>query len=142
VEDARKVAASVGTSEGTNGSGDGKKGIDMDGLVEIWGWAGDAVHEEAAKRNWESEFTLEEKEGGVENVRTGLRRKLEDPESGDEEDDVEDDVKPVEAAQDGTSYAGPRMPIEDVLRFVSRGTLPAQPVVANMSGGLGMAGRR
>lgn len=58
-------------------------------LKELWQWAGPSINAEARAREWDSEFTLEEKESGTSNVVTGLKRSLE--ESSDEEDEDEDE---------------------------------------------------
>ena len=60
-------------------------------VQDLWSWAGMAANEEARKHTWGGNYTLEEKEMGVEKVVTGLRRKLRaDPDdSADEDDDGE-----------------------------------------------------
>lgn len=62
--------------------------------MELWNWAGRAANELARKHEWGGDFTLAEREAGVENVVTGLKRKLidSDSEDGSLESD-EDDVK-------------------------------------------------
>lgn len=62
--------------------------------MELWNWAGRAANELARQHEWGGDFTLAEREAGVENVVTGLRRKLveTDSEDGSSESD-ENDVK-------------------------------------------------
>ncbi|KAH1487204.1 mediator of RNA polymerase II transcription subunit 8, partial [Aspergillus fumigatus] len=47
-------------------------------LAELWDWAPVEANQEARRRNWGGNFTLEEREMGIQNVVTGLRRQLED----------------------------------------------------------------
>ncbi|KZF26196.1 hypothetical protein L228DRAFT_242628 [Xylona heveae TC161] len=60
-------------------------------LDSLWDWARVAANEEARARDWDADYTREEQESGIQNVITGLRRKLRDPdeESSDEEDNEE-----------------------------------------------------
>ncbi|KAI9682090.1 MAG: mediator of RNA polymerase II transcription subunit 8 [Caeruleum heppii] len=58
-------------------------------LTELWEWAGPSANELARKRLWDDdEYTLEEREAGIEHVVTGLKRSLED---SDEEEDSDED---------------------------------------------------
>lgn len=64
--------------------------------MELWNWAGRAANELARQHEWGGDFTLAEREAGVENVVTGLRRKLVETDSedgGSSEGDDENDVK-------------------------------------------------
>lgn len=72
--------------------GDGEKRFEAQ--MELWNWAGRAANELARQHEWGGDFTLAEREAGVENVFTGLRRKLveSDSEDGSSESD-ENDVK-------------------------------------------------
>ncbi|KAI9774226.1 MAG: mediator of RNA polymerase II transcription subunit 8 [Geoglossum umbratile] len=111
----------------SNDDGGQKTKLTADELVELWEWAGRAANEEAKRRNWgdDEEFTLEEREGGIANVVTGLRRRLEfdedeegDVEMGDEERKKEPgDEKPV-------PNDIPPLRLEEILRFISTGALP------------------
>ena len=61
---------------------------------ELWAWARDWVGERVAIHVISTQgqyYTAEEKEMGIENVRTGLRRKFEDDEGSEEESDEEDE---------------------------------------------------
>ena len=69
------------------------QGIDAESrhteVQDLWSWAGMAANEQARKHTWGGNYTLEEKEMGVQNVVTGLRRKLrEDPDDSSEEDEA------------------------------------------------------
>lgn len=72
--------------------GDGGKRFEAQ--MELWNWAGRAANELARQHEWGGDFTLAEREAGVENVVTGLIRKLieTDSEDGSSESD-ENDVK-------------------------------------------------
>jgi mediator of RNA polymerase II transcription subunit 8 len=65
---------------------------------ELWTWARGFIGERVAKYAMEeagSNYTAEEREMGIENVRTGLRRKLEDEESEEEDDDEDEHMEDV-----------------------------------------------
>jgi len=86
--EARKIA-----TEQTSSSG-----LQQSDFQELWSWAGLAANEQARKHTWGGNYTLEEMDMGVENVVTGLRRKLKvDP---DESSDEEGDETAVEAESD------------------------------------------
>lgn len=72
----------------------GDEGKRFEAQMELWNWAGRAANELARQHEWGGDFTLAEREAGVENVVTGLRRKLieTDSEDGSSESD-ENDVK-------------------------------------------------
>lgn len=60
----------------------------------LWQWAPSAANKEARKQRWGADYTLEEKQRGIQNVVTGLRRELVEPaddegEEGEEEDEDE-----------------------------------------------------
>ncbi|KAI9776367.1 MAG: mediator of RNA polymerase II transcription subunit 8 [Peltula sp. TS41687] len=120
---------------------EGRKGLTEQGLVELWDWAGRAANEEARSREWADDFTLEERRMGVENVTTGLRRRL------DRDDDEESDEEAWEKETGGSSEmdvdqtsdsAGsevnpiqpnrPPLPMDDILRFLSIGVEPKNMV--------------
>jgi len=72
------------------------RGLSDDDRNALWHWAPGAANAEARKQKWGADYTLQEKEAGIENVVTGLRRELQLPpdedeaEDEDEEDDFED----------------------------------------------------
>ncbi|OJK03897.1 hypothetical protein ASPACDRAFT_39513 [Aspergillus aculeatus ATCC 16872] len=73
-----------GAAPGADGNG---KGLDdLGALAELWDWAPVEANQEARRRNWGGNFTLEEREQGVGNVVTGLRRVLDDDDSESEEE--------------------------------------------------------
>lgn len=85
-------------------------------IREVWEWAGMAANEEARRHDWdEAEFTLEEREGGVENVVTGLRGRMGERSESESEDGEEGGGK----GEEGDKVAPMRM--EDVLRFMAKG---------------------
>jgi mediator of RNA polymerase II transcription subunit 8 len=79
---------------------DGKRS----GVLDLWSWAGMAANELARGHEWGGDFTLEEREGGIENVVTGLKRKFvevdEDEDEDEEEDENEDDDDDDAAGKD------------------------------------------
>lgn len=62
---------------------------DRNEVLELWKWAGVAANELARGHEWGGEFTKEERELGVENVVTGLKRGLEEDYENDSEEDEE-----------------------------------------------------
>lgn len=113
-------------------------------MAELWAWAPVEANQEARRRNWGGNFTLEEKEAGIENVVTGLRRELEDEDESEEEEEEEEDQMDIVGARKKASggglefdiaarqpsqvaaAAGPMMPLDDVLRFMTTGLPPKQ----------------
>ncbi|KAI7140958.1 hypothetical protein KC352_g29486, partial [Hortaea werneckii] len=83
-------------------------------------------------------FTMAEQEDGIENVKTGLRRKLFEDDSDEEEDDdgeekgdmkMDEDRPPEKLApppEPGVDPSLPPMRLETVLRFITTGALPPQ----------------
>ena len=78
------------------------------------------------------DFTIAEREAGVEKVKTGLRRELEADEASDDGDDDDDKMdedsapSPIER-QEAVPEIDPALPplsLEAVLRFVSTGKMP------------------
>ena len=87
-------------------------------LMDLWEWAGMAANEQARKHEWGGEYTLEEVEGGVENVVTGLKRGMgEESESEDEEEEVGERV-------DEDGYVVKAWQVDDMLRFMAKGEEP------------------
>ncbi|MCJ1312628.1 mediator of RNA polymerase II transcription subunit 8 [Agyrium rufum] len=133
----RKTAteASIKKNEALAG---GRSGISDGELRDIWSWAGLAANEEARKHRWGSNFTTEERNMGIENVRTGLRRELEDDTSDDESDEEDEDEaedkdkmdvdektpKPPSLPKEKTESSIPPLQMRDVFRFMMLGALP------------------
>jgi mediator of RNA polymerase II transcription subunit 8 len=114
---------------------------------ELWTWANEWIGARVAKYAMEEagdNYTVEEREMGIENVNTGLRRKLED----DEDDDEDEDEEMEDAGVAVTSVRrmslgqvefgmgevkkdpnGKTRSVEDILRFSTSGVIP--------NGGLG-----
>nr|XP_001401681.2 mediator of RNA polymerase II transcription subunit 8 [Aspergillus niger CBS 513.88] len=126
-----------------------------DAIAELWDWAPVAANEEARKRNWGGNYTLEEREMGIENVVTGLSRVLEDDDEEDESDSEEgegeaDEMEVVGArrrsgagaglefdiaaantgsganAGAGAKVVAPVVPLDEILRFMTTGAVPGQ----------------
>ncbi|RMY92108.1 hypothetical protein D0861_02692 [Hortaea werneckii] len=122
-------------------TGDASKS-NMDDLRDLWDYAGPAengiVREMLENDAFGSLFTVAEQEDGIENVKTGLRRKLfeddsdEDEEEDGEEKDVEkmdEDRQPDKLApppEPGVDPSLPPMRLETVLRFITIGAMPPQ----------------
>ncbi|KAJ5108081.1 hypothetical protein N7456_004756 [Penicillium angulare] len=68
-----------------------KKPLSETELRELWEWAPIEANEEARRRNWGGNFTLEERDAGIQNVVTGLKKQLEDDEEESDEEDEEDE---------------------------------------------------
>jgi len=112
----------------------------------LWDWAAPRAGEIAARDvPWGLDYAVEERDGdgGVGAVRTGLARRLDAGESGDEEEGDDDDEE--EEEEDGeedvdeegkmdvdttqseikqSDVVRPMMPLEDVMRFMSVGSAP------------------
>ena len=85
-------------------------------MLELWSWAGMAANELARGHEWGGDFTAVEVEGGVENVVTGLRRRMGGDE--DEDDKMEDgSAKGKESSEE----VGDPLPLEQVLKFMMKG---------------------
>ncbi|KAK5788747.1 hypothetical protein VI817_009705 [Penicillium citrinum] len=119
----------------------GQKQLSEAELAELWEWAPIEANEEARRRNWGGNFTHEEREMGIQNVVTGLRRQLEDDE-GDEEDEEGDEDEGEEEMEivgvhrksggNGVEYdiaphhahpVQPVVPLGDILRFMTTGRM-------------------
>ncbi|KAJ5810252.1 uncharacterized protein N7503_002470 [Penicillium pulvis] len=114
-------------------------------LSELWEWAPFEANQEARRRNWGGNFTLEEREGpgGIQGVVTGLKRQLEDDEgdSDEEEDDDEEGEDEMEVigvhrksgGGSGLEYdiavhhahaVEPVVPLGEILRYMTTGRMP------------------
>ncbi|PLN82951.1 mediator complex, subunit Med8 [Aspergillus taichungensis] len=85
----RRRAVPDTNSNNNNNGGDGvtadnDNNLSEHDLAELWHWAPVEANREARQRDWGGDYTLEERQGGVANVVTGLRRVLDDG-----EDDLE-----------------------------------------------------
>ncbi|KAI6874191.1 hypothetical protein KC323_g769 [Hortaea werneckii] len=116
--------------------------VNMDDLRDLWDYAGPAengiAREMLENDAFGSLFTMAEQEDGIENVKTGLRRKLFEDDSDEEEDDdgeekgdmkMDEDRPPEKLApppEPGVDPSLPPMRLETVLRFITTGALPPQ----------------
>lgn len=123
---------------------------------DLWNWAPLAAQQEAMNHVWfQADYTIAEKEAGIENVKHGLRRTLVVPELPDfDEDEEEDEFEDVEGedsaaaqgekmdvdiarpnsqpsaptpapiAEDATKSMHPPIPIDNILRFMTKGEKP------------------
>ncbi|KAI5306231.1 mediator of RNA polymerase II transcription subunit 8 [Ascosphaera atra] len=87
------------TNHTVEGGDKGAGGLSGEELTELWHWAPIQANMMARERNWGGDYTREEKEMGLENVVTGLRRPLND--DSDEEEDEEDDEDEEEEGDGG-----------------------------------------
>ncbi|KAK5045384.1 hypothetical protein LTR84_009248 [Exophiala bonariae] len=112
----------------------------------LWQWAPGAANAEARKQKWGADYTLQEIQNGIENVKTGLLRELvEPPEDDDVDDDDEDeydevtddetgpvdkmDIEPLNPDPKSTSPAqnppllprAPQMSMESMHKFMTTG---------------------
>ncbi|KAI9733046.1 MAG: mediator of RNA polymerase II transcription subunit 8 [Cirrosporium novae-zelandiae] len=84
------------TATKTTKKSDGK--LSLDELMPLWQEAGRIANMEAKKRKWPSNYTREEQEMGIENVVTGLKRKL--PFNDDEEEDESSEEEGIDEDED------------------------------------------
>ena len=111
---------------------------------ELWGWAkswlGPRLQKYAMQESSDN-YTAEERAGGIENVNTGLRRKLEDNHHDSDEEDEDEDEDEDEEMEDvmadgkgprGVGFgmgevtrdpAGKTRSEDDILRFAMSGTV-------------------
>lgn len=99
----------------------GDEGRGGDEVIETWEWAGMAANEQARKHEWGGDYTLEEIEGGIENVVTGLR-----DESDEEEGEQQDKSGEAEDHEHKKPAEGGGMPLsmDEMLRFLVKGEEP------------------
>ena len=110
-------------------------------IGELWEWAPIEANQEARRRNWGGNFTLEERENGIQNVVTGLKRVLEDDEGESEEEsedeEGEDEMEVVgvhrKSGGDGLEFeiaahhahaVQPVVPLGEILRYMTTGHMP------------------
>lgn len=107
--------------------GGGLKGKELD---DVWGWAAERAVGSSAEIPWGIDYTLDEREEGVEGVMTGIMRKLNDGmEDMDEEEEEEEDGRAKDIKKESTPEvrtipAKPPMPLETILRFMNMGHMP------------------
>ncbi|KAL3473432.1 mediator complex, subunit Med8 [Aspergillus californicus] len=133
-------ASNSGMNTGTIGDG---KGLSEADLAALWEWAPVEANMEARRRNWGGDFTLEERERGIQGVAAGLglRRALDDDEDESDEEEEEDEMevvgvrKPLTGAgvefdvATSSGSAGQEaaaVPLNEILRYMTTGIPPAQ----------------
>ncbi|KIW98903.1 uncharacterized protein Z519_00566 [Cladophialophora bantiana CBS 173.52] len=89
------------------------RGLSDDDRNALWQWAPGVANGAARKQKWGADFTLEEKQKGVENVATGLRRQLVEPpdDEGEEEPEEEEDEFEISDEED-EGEDGDKMDVE------------------------------
>ena len=83
-----------------NSSKPSTQGLPERDLISFWQWAGKAANDEARRQKWGADYTLAEKQMGVDNVKTGLQRTLAEP-PDDESEEAEDDDADEEEGSGG-----------------------------------------
>lgn len=144
-----------GRNNGRSSFGADQDALTADELRELWTWAPDHAKDIALGEKIGLNYTQAERERGIDNVVTGLQKKLEDDvdelegdededeDAADEEEEEEEDEmqvvgvhpKPhgsgveydVSKASDHTpsKAVSKAMPIEDIFRFMMTATVPA-----------------
>lgn len=105
-------------------------------LRELWSSASlfskDLVVDWIKANQFEDEFTIAEKEMGIENIETGLRRKFWEEDEDEDDAQDEDKMEDVQISSKRTSADGfeidpsrPAMSVEQILRVLSTGRSPA-----------------
>ncbi|KAL9083993.1 MAG: hypothetical protein Q9165_008269 [Trypethelium subeluteriae] len=98
-------------------------------LKELWSWAGPTENEMARKMLDEetlNDFTFEEQERGVEHIVTGIKRKLWESESEDEDDEREKMVgveKNPKTEEKVVEPPKPMLTMDTLFRYMSTGKL-------------------
>lgn len=137
------IAENTSKPEAGQVNGAGKQGskLQEEEMRELWDWSlGESRQILAGLQDeevFDDNFTIAEREAGIENVVTGIRRNLDrgsDDEDEDddmdenEDDDKMEDVMPEANVQgngeQGVDSSLPPVPLESVLRFMSTGALP------------------
>lgn len=111
----------AGTGAGEKTGQAGGEELSGEQLAELWEWAPVEANREARRRDWGGDFTLEEREKGFEGIVTGLRRRLD---VGDEEEEEEEEEE--EREEVAKEPEPPSVSLDDTLRFMTTGVLPAQ----------------
>ncbi|WPH02233.1 mediator complex, subunit Med8 [Acrodontium crateriforme] len=119
-------------SQATFGEEDAKKPFRHEQMRQLWDWAGpsssDVVRELITNDAFEDDYTFAEREAGIENVVTGLKRTLGDDSDEDDEDgdkmDEDVGVEVEKSAEPGIDTKMPPMPLDRILAFTMTGALP------------------
>ncbi|KAK5123403.1 hypothetical protein LTR85_002835 [Meristemomyces frigidus] len=115
-------------------NGDTSHGIQLkdEDYRNLWTWAGststDIANGMLISDAFEDNYTLAEREAGIENVVTGLKRNLEDDSDEEDEEGGDDekmeDAVPSKPTEPGVDASQPPLKLETLLRFMSTGALP------------------
>ncbi|EFE41007.1 RNA polymerase II mediator complex component Med8, putative [Trichophyton verrucosum HKI 0517] len=124
------IAGSISTSE----SGANTQRLSGEDLQALWEWAPIEANMEARRRNWGGDYTIEEKEAGLNNVITGLTRKSNEnvegaagrdlDESEDEDEVMEGTGEEVKPGAGLPSRDTTTMPLDDFFRYMMTGAEP------------------
>lgn len=124
------TAGNISTSE----SGANTQRLSGEDLQALWEWAPIEANMEARRRNWGGDYTIEEKEAGLNNVITGLTRKLNEnvegaagrdlDESEDEDEVMEGAGEEVKPGAGLPSRDNTTMPLDDFFRYMMTGAEP------------------
>lgn len=113
----------------------------MQEFPRLWDWAAQSNHEYLEQFQtsdaFEDDYTIAEREGGVENVVTGLKRKLGEDDSDSEDDDdmsvdenrpkaKEKEKEEAVVVEKGVNPTLAPMKLESLLRFMTTGVMPPQ----------------
>lgn len=90
------------------------RGLSTSERDALWQWAPGAANAEARKQKWGADYTLQEIQNGIENVKTGLRRDLVEP-LDDEDVDDEDDEDEYDEVTDEDDDAPDKMDVEPLV---------------------------
>ncbi|KAF2172160.1 hypothetical protein M409DRAFT_17400 [Zasmidium cellare ATCC 36951] len=115
-----------------NGTGQ-SDGLASDQMEELWSWAGGSLRKFLEpwdeEGRFEDNFTVAEREAGVENVVTGIKRDL-DPDPDEEANQVEIQKEKALKLEEtegpmpsGYDPSKPAMPLESLLRFATTGDM-------------------
>lgn len=129
--------------EGRTIEKDAETTVAGENLNELWKWADEWMGQRVmtyVTKEAGSNYTLEEREAGIENVNTGLRRKFDEEEEGSDDEDEDEDMEDgegtmevVEAGKDGLGQVefemgklkktpdGTSRSVDDILRFATTG---------------------
>lgn len=119
-----------------NGDKGGSQTLSTEEMRDLWESAGPAFQEIlqplAEDGILEDEYTIQERADGIQNVVTGIKRKLGGPLDDDDEDEdeeMEDDApeEQVTVNQRGFEAGAPYIRLDELLRFAVSGSQPAPP---------------
>lgn len=120
-----------------NGASKDDRSLKDEELRDLWSWASQTSSGIAASMIEDGgaffdDYTIAEREAGIEHVVTGLKRNLEGDSEDDDDDGEEDKMEDVKMNGDvsiedeeGIDPSLPVMPLESVLRFMTTGALPS-----------------